>query len=68
MAAILRSERTFKPEVTPEVKSYFEIGHAIPYILSFDRRSSLKIDGVMVISKSDIFFDLVTQLFDLWPN
>ena len=35
MAAILRSERTFKPEVTPEVKFYFEIGHAIPYILSF---------------------------------
>ena len=35
MAAILRSERTFKPEVTPEVESYFEIDHAIPYILSF---------------------------------
>ena len=32
MATILRSGRTFKPEVVPEVKSYITIGHAIPYI------------------------------------
>ena len=35
MAAILRSRRTFKPEVVPEVESYIEMGTAIPYILSF---------------------------------
>ena len=35
MAAILRSMRTFKPEVVQEVKSYPEVGHAIAYILSF---------------------------------
>ena len=35
MAAILRSERTFKPEVVREVGSYAKIGHAIAYILSF---------------------------------
>ena len=35
MAAILRSERAFKPEVVPEIQSYIEIGHVIPYILSF---------------------------------
>ena len=35
MAAILRSERSFKPEVVPKVEAYLEIGHAIAYILSF---------------------------------
>ena len=60
MAAIFRSGRAFRPEVQPEVKSYFEIGHAIPTFWAFDRRSSYKIDGVMVISKFAIFFDLVT--------
>ena len=35
MAAILRSGRTFKPEVAPEIESYTKIGHAIPYILRF---------------------------------
>ena len=35
MAAILRSGRTLKPEIVPEVESYIEIGHAIAYILSF---------------------------------
>ena len=35
MAAILRSGRTFKPEVVPEMQSYVEIGHVIFYILSF---------------------------------
>ena len=35
MAAILRSERAFKPEVVPEIQSDMEIGHVIPYILSF---------------------------------
>ena len=29
MAAILRSGRTFTPEVVPEVESYTEIGHAL---------------------------------------
>ena len=37
----------------------------LPTFGAFDRRSSLKNDGVMVISQFDIFFDLVTQLFDL---
>ena len=60
MAAILRSERTFEPEVTPEVECYFEIAMPFPTFWAFDRRSSLKIDGVMVISKFDIFFNLVT--------
>ena len=35
MVAILRSGRSFIPEVVPEVESYLDIGHAIPYILSF---------------------------------
>ena len=35
MAAILRSGWTFEPEVVPEVESSIQIGHAIPYILSF---------------------------------
>ena len=35
MAAILRSRRTFKPEVVPEIESYIDIGHGIPYILRF---------------------------------
>ena len=35
MAAILRSGRSFKPKVLPEVESNTKIGHAIPYILSF---------------------------------
>ena len=34
MAAILRSGRTFKPKIVPEVVS-IEIGHAIAFILSF---------------------------------
>ena len=35
MAAILRSGRSFKPEVVPEIESYIKIGHVIPYIMSF---------------------------------
>ena len=35
MAAILRSRRSFKPEVLPEVESYMKIGHAYLYIMSF---------------------------------
>ena len=35
MAGILRSGRAFKPEVVPEMQSYIDIGHGIPYILSF---------------------------------
>ena len=35
MAAILKFERLFKPQVVPEVESYTEIGHVIPYILIF---------------------------------
>ena len=35
MAAFFRSMRAFKPEVVQEVESYIEIGHIIPYILSF---------------------------------
>ena len=35
MAAILRSERAFKPEVVPKVASYNKIGHAVAYMLSF---------------------------------
>ena len=60
MAAILRSGRTFKPEVLPEVESYTKIDNAIPYILSFGQRSSSKFDGVMAISKSDLHFYFVT--------
>ena len=40
MAAILRSRRTSKPEVVPEIESDVEIGIAIHYIWAFDRRSS----------------------------
>ena len=60
MAAILRSRRYFKPEVAPEVESYTTIGHAIDYILTFVRCSSLNIEGAMAISKFDLLFDLVT--------
>ena len=42
MAAILRSGRTFKPEVVPEVESYSKIGHATPYILRFCSTLKLK--------------------------
>ena len=35
MAAILGFGRVFKPEVVPNVESYIEVGHVIPYILSF---------------------------------
>ena len=35
MAAILRSRRSFKPEVLPEVESYMKIGHAYLYLMSF---------------------------------
>ena len=34
MVAILRSGRSFEPEVVPEVESYIKIGNAIPYILN----------------------------------
>ena len=42
MAAILRSGRTFKPEVVPEVAFYSKIGHATPYILRFCSTLKLK--------------------------
>ena len=35
MAAILRSGRSFKPELVLEVEYNTNIGHALPYILSF---------------------------------
>ena len=35
---------------------------------AFEWRSNLKIDRVMVILKFDLLFDLVTYLFDLWPQ
>ena len=35
---------------------------------AFEWRSNLKIDRVMVILMSGLFFDLVTYLFDLWPK
>ena len=60
MAAILRAGRSFKPEVVPEVESNIKLAHSIPYILSFDQCSSLNINGVMAISKSDLLFNLVT--------
>ena len=31
----LRSKRSFKPEVVPDLGSYIKIGHAYSYILSF---------------------------------
>ena len=33
-----------------------------------ESRSNLKIDIVMVILRFDIRFDLMTYLFDLWPQ
>ena len=60
MAAILNFGRVFKPEVVPKVESYIEVGHVIPYILSFWRCSSSNIDGVIAISIFDLFCDLVT--------
>ena len=35
---------------------------------AFEWCSNLKIDRVMVIVKSNLLFDLVTYLFDLWPQ
>ena len=35
---------------------------------AFEWRSNLKIDRVMVILRFDLLFDLVTYLFDLWPQ
>ena len=35
---------------------------------AFEWRSNLKIDRVMVILRFDLRFDLVTYLFDLWPQ
>ena len=60
MAAILRPRRVFKPEVVPEIESYIKIGHAVPYMLSFVRRSNSNIKRVMAISKCDLLIDLVT--------
>ena len=42
MAAILRSGRSFNPEVVPKFGSCTKIGHAHPYILSFWSTFSLK--------------------------
>ena len=35
---------------------------------AFEWRPDLKIDRVMVILIFDLLFDLVTYLFDLWPQ
>ena len=35
---------------------------------AFEWHSNLKIDRVMVILRFDLRFDLVTYLFDLWPQ
>ena len=35
---------------------------------AFEWRSNLKIDRVKVILRFDLRFDLVTYLFDLWPQ
>ena len=35
---------------------------------TFEWRSNLKIDRVMVILMFGLLFDLVTYLFDLWPQ
>ena len=35
---------------------------------AFEWRHDLKIDRVMVILIFDLLFDLVTYLFDLWPQ
>ena len=35
---------------------------------AFERRSNLLIDRGMVILMYDLLFDLVTYLFDLWPQ
>ena len=35
---------------------------------AFEWRSNLKIDRVMVILIFGLLFDLVTYLFDLWPQ
>ena len=40
MAEILRSGRTFKPVVLPEVESYIEKAMPLPIFWAFDRRSS----------------------------
>ena len=37
-------------------------------LCAFEWRSNLKIDRVMVILRFDLRFDLVTYLFDLWPQ
>ena len=35
---------------------------------AFEGRSNLKIDRVMVIWRFGLLFDLVTYLFDVWPQ
>ena len=37
-------------------------------VCAFEWRSNLKIDRVMVILMFGLLFDLVTYLFDLWPQ
>ena len=61
MAAILRSQPSFKPDLVQEIEYNTTIRHAIPYIVSFFfRRSGSTIDGVMTVSKFDLSLYLMT--------
>ena len=57
---IFRSRLTFMSELLAEVEYAMLLAKSIPDILSFDRRFSITSDGVMAISKFDLFFDMVT--------
>ena len=64
MAAIFRSEQFIELEIVLEIE-YNTMAMLSPTFWAFVRRSSSTIDGVMAISKFDLFFfprDLV-----IWP-
>ena len=68
MATILRSERTFKLEVVPEVDYAMKVGLEEYKLWSFKFCSSLKIDWdmpVFVIFDLSISADVMTLTFDL---
>ena len=62
---IFRSGRTFSSKVSSEGSYLNRIAMSTPAFWAFDRRSGSIIDGVIVIWKFGLFFDLVTSFHDL---
>ena len=59
MAAILRSEQSFKPELVLEIEYDTTIGHAFPYVLSFCSAQQL----------TELWqFQNLTYFFTSWPS